>query len=421
MSHPLKGWSGDLRAAWSAFWTSRLVVFGAAAWVTVAGIAPAAVDGYPPLEHPFDPWPATALLDLTFSPLAKWDALHYLAISIDGYSGAQPEFPSDERRAAFFPLYPGLVRLLSGFAASPGLVVIVAYAVSLACFLAALTLLHRLVVVELGERYARPALLLLAFFPAAFFFGIPFTESLFLLLAVAAFLAARTGRWALAGIALALASATRAPGLLLVVPVLLLYLYGPRADREPAQGTGLRPRYRPGPELAWLALAPVGLAAFSAYLHFALGDGLAWQSAQELFGRQEVDPFTGIWNGLREGGASAVDIVSGTYGEEPVFDHLNVAQLLAVVFAAVGGIGALRVLPPAYGAWVLVSLLPILMSQAPALPLYSSTRYVAVLFPLFLWLAVVCERRGATTPVVAVFAAGMAVLTVQHTLWYFVA
>lgn len=415
------GWVEDLRAAWSVFWLSRLVVFGVAAWVTVAGIAAADVSGYPSLEHPFGAWPATGLLDLVFSPLAKWDALHYMAIALEGYSGAEPGMPSDERRAAFFPLYPGLVRVLSGFAASPGLALIMAYVVSLGCFLGALTLLHRLVAIELGARHARPALLLLAFFPAAFFFGIPFTESLFLLLAVAAFLAARTGRWPLAGAVLALASATRAPGLLLVVPVLLLYLYGPRADREPTASQGLRPRYRLGPEVAWLGLAPLGLLVFSAYLHFALGDGLAWQSAQELFGRQEVDPFSGIWNGLREGGASAVDVVSGTYGEEPVFDHLNVAQLAAVAFAVAGGIGALRLLPPAYGVWVLISVVPIVVSQPAALPFYSATRFVAVLFPVFLWLAVVCERRGATTPVVAAFAAGMAVLTVQHTLWYFVA
>lgn len=416
-----KGWAGDLRAAWSVFWTSRLVVFGVAIWVTVAGIVAADVDGFPALEHPFGAWPATGLLDLVFSPLTKWDALHYLALAFDGYSGNEPGMPPDERRAAFFPLYPGLVRVLSGFAVSPGLLVIVGYVVSLACFFAALVLLHRLVTVEMGARYARPALMLLAFFPTAFFFGIPYTESLFLLLAVAAFLAARSGRWAIAGGVLALASAARAPGLLLVLPVALLYLYGPRADREPAASTGLRPRYRIGPEAAWIALAPLGLIAFSAYLHFALGDAFAWQSAQELFGRQTVDPFTGIWTAIREGGASLGDVVSGTYGSEPVFDHLNIAQLAAVMLALVGGIGALRMLPPAYGVWTLVSLLPMALSQSPGLPLHSSTRYVAVLFPVFLWLAAVCERRGITTQVVAVFAAAMALLTAQFTLWYFVA
>lgn len=416
------GWTESARAAWAAFWPSRLAVFGVAIWVTVAGIAPAAVDGYPALEHPFESWPGTGLLDLLFSPLAKWDALHYLAISTDGYTGAGlPELPPAERRPAFFPLFPGLVRVLSGFAASPGLALIAAYALSLACFFAALVLLHRLVAIELGKSYARPALLLLAFFPAAFFYGLPFTESLFLLLAVGAFLAARTGNWPVAGIVLALASATRAPGLLLVVPVALLYLYGPRADREQTESRGLLPRHRVGREAAWVLLAPAGLLAFSAYLHYAVGDALAWQHAQELFGRQTVDPLTGVWTGVREAASGLADIVSGSYRDAPGFYHLNVVQLGCLVFAAIGGVGALRLLPPAYGIWVLISLLPSFISQAGGLPLYSATRFVAVLFPIFLWLAVVCERRQATTVVVALFATGMAAMTAQFTLWYFVA
>ena len=68
-----------------------------------------------------------------------------------------------------------------------------AYLVSLAAFLGALVLLHRLTELELGRRLARPTLLLLAVFPAAVYFGAPYSESLFLLLAVGAFYAARSG------------------------------------------------------------------------------------------------------------------------------------------------------------------------------------------------------------------------------------
>jgi Gpi18-like mannosyltransferase len=207
-------------------------------WVTVADLAPNALSDYPVLAHPFGGWPGGSALDLVLSPLAKWDSLHYLAVAFDGYTTSQLGLPPAGTRPAFFPLYPGIVHVLSGFGSSPALVLVVAYAVSLSCFMAALVLLHRLTSIELGERFARPALMLLAFFPTALFYGIPYTESLFLLLAVGAFLAARLGRWTIAGIVLALASATRVPGLLLVVPVALLYLYGPRADCEPAASAG---------------------------------------------------------------------------------------------------------------------------------------------------------------------------------------
>jgi hypothetical protein len=391
-------------------------------WITVADLLPNAVSDYPVLAHPFAGWPGGSALDLVLSPLAKWDSLHYLAVAFDGYTTSQPGLPPPGTRPAFFPLYPGIVHVLSGFGSSPALVLLMAYAVSLTCFMAALVLLHRLTSIELGERFARPALMLLAFFPTALFYGIPYTESLFLLLAVGAFLAARQGRWAIAGIVLALASATRVPGLLLVVPVALLYLYGPRADREPAASRGPWPRYPVRPNAGWLLLAPLGIVAFSAYLHFAQGDALIWQQVQSTeFGRQTIDPLTGIWAGLREGGKSIGQIVSGTYDQQPIYDHLNVAQLGFIALAVVGGIGALRILPVAYGTWVLISLVPIFIAQPHQNPLYSSSRFIAVLFPIFLWLAVVCERRRATTTVVALFATGMAVFTAEFALWSFVA
>ncbi|HEU5252397.1 MAG TPA: mannosyltransferase family protein [Solirubrobacterales bacterium] len=410
----------DARAAWAAFWPRCLVVFGVAIWVTVANFAPAGEDVAGLVGHPFSgPWPAQNLLDLVFSPLTAWDAKHYLAIAYDGYVESGEGLTPQEYRFAFFPLYPATVGVLGGWGTSAGATLIAAYAVSLSCFFAALALLHRLVTIELGERLAAPTLLLLSFFPTAFFFGIPYSESMFLLLAVGAFLAARTGHWATAGVVLALASATRVPGLLLVVPVALLYLYGPRADAEPEPARGRRPRYRLRPDFAWLLLAPLGLLAFSLYLHFAVGNGLAWSDAQALFGRHNVDPFSGAWFGVREAGKGVVHIVEGTY--QGSFDYLNVMQLAFVAFALVGGIGALRVLPVAYGVWVLVSLLPILISQTDPLPFYSAPRFVAVLFPLFIWLAIVTERRQLTTRVVAVSAAAMAVLAAQFSLWSFVA
>lgn len=413
-------WRPSARAAWAAFWPSRLVVFGVAIWVTVANFVPAGEDVSGLLGHPFvGGWPAQNLLDLVFSPLASWDAKHFLAIAYDGYAENAEGLTPEEYRAAFFPLYPGAVGLLSGFGASAGATLLAAYAVSLGCFFAALALLHRLATIELGDRLAAPTLLLLAFFPTAFFFGIPYSESMFLLLAVAAFLAARTGHWAIAGVVLALASATRVPGLLLVVPVALLYLYGPRADREAERDGGRRPRYRVRPDFAWLLLAPLGLLAFSFYLHLTVGDWLAWNDAQALFGRHNVDPLTGAWAGVREAGKGIAHLTEGTY--QGTFDYLNAMQLAFVVFALVGGIGALRVLPPAYGVWVLISLVPVFVSQTDALPFYSAPRFVAVLFPLFLWLATVTERRQMTTRVVAVFAAGMAVLAAQFSLWSFVA
>ena len=59
-------------------------------------------------------------------------------------------------RAAFFPLYPLLVRALATpFGASPSALLVAAYAVALVAFLAALVLLHLLVSLELGRPLAQ--------------------------------------------------------------------------------------------------------------------------------------------------------------------------------------------------------------------------------------------------------------------------
>src|SRR5205807_8975530 len=115
--------------------------------------------------------------------------------------------------------------------------------------------------------------------PMAFFFGAVYSEALFMALSVGLFWSARQGRWLQAGLFGALAGATRSTGLMLAVPALLLYLYGPREDRgpdppapEPASHplTGLRsraaraaalltPRYRLRRDVLWLALLPAGV------------------------------------------------------------------------------------------------------------------------------------------------------------------
>ena len=133
------------------------------------------------------------LAEPLLAPLARWDSVWYLTIADSGYRESAP-------RAAFFPLYPLLIRSIGTlFGGSEAALLVAAYLVSLAAFVAALALLYKLVVLERGRQVAPATLLLLAVFPAAVFFGAPYSESLFLLLAVGAFYAARTDRWAWAG------------------------------------------------------------------------------------------------------------------------------------------------------------------------------------------------------------------------------
>ena len=81
---------------------------------------------------------------------------------------------------------------------------------------AAFGLLYRLTLDRLGEDVARHTVLFLAVAPTSLFFGAVYSESLFLLLTVATFLAAERGRFWQAGAVGGLALLTRSAGVALV-------------------------------------------------------------------------------------------------------------------------------------------------------------------------------------------------------------
>ena len=348
--------------------------------------------------------------DALLGPLAHWDSVWYLAIADHGYAPAGEEVA--HHAVAFFPLYPLLVWLGSGFGASPEAQLIAAYAVSLAALAGALYLLHRLAELELGREHALPTIALAALFPGALFFGVPYSESLFLLVSVGAFYAARTGRWAWAGTLAAAASATRSAGILLLVPLVVLYARSARAE-----GGRLRA------DAAWLALAPLGLAAYCAYLGIRHGDPFAWMSLQNSWGREFAGPFGALGTGAIAAGDGVRDLVSGTYEVEEgarwaVLD-IGLFAFAAGAMAAVAGV--LRRLPPAYGAYVVAALALPLSFPATDQPLMSLPRFLAVLFPLFMWLALWAGERRRLPHVGLAFTALLVLFTTQYAAWEFVA
>jgi hypothetical protein len=350
----------------------------------------------PGLTHPYG-----GGVDDLFAPLARWDAVWYLSIAHHGYDGAS---------TAFFPLYPLLVRALAPFG-QPSALLLMGYFVSLLAFAGALFLLRRLAELELGAAAARRTVMLLAFFPGALWFGAPYSESLFLLLSVGAVYAARTGHWAWAGACAALASGTRSAGVLLLVPLALLWW---------------RARARRARDLAWLALAPAGLAAFTGYLALARGDGFAYLHLQEVWYRSFAGPFGAVLEGAVAAWEGARQLLSGSRspvyfeqaGGDPFVAAAHNLELFAfLVFAAVATAGVLRRLPAPYGAYTVAALaLPLSFSVAPQ-PLMSLPRFVAVLFPLFMWLA---TRRGYRITL-AVSALLLCVLTARYATWHWVA
>jgi len=200
--------------------------------------------------------------------LTVFDGRYYLGIAAAGYHAA-PVYGSYVDYA-FFPLYPALVRLASLL--TIGNVDLAGVLVANGAFGAALVALYALSIRHLSREDALWSLVFLALAPGAVAFGLAYTDALFLLLAVGAFLAAENRRLAVMGLLFALATLTRPPGILLGLPLLVLILRDPelRARRS----------------WAWLLLGPVALAGFAAHTWALTGDPLAWLHAQALWSQQ---------------------------------------------------------------------------------------------------------------------------------------
>ena len=303
---------------------------------SLAGLALAAAL---PLPAPCSGGEAAPALDATgaaFRLLGVWqrrDACWYERIAAVGYRPG-------ERSAAFFPLYPALLRAVGALTA--GDLTLGGLVVCGAAYVAAMAGLYRLVRRDFAAPVARRARLYLSVFPAAFFLFAPFSEALFLALAVWALDAARRGRWGWAGLAALLAGFTRAQGALLAVPLAW------EAWRHWRQGGRQAPGGR-GASGLLLGLAP--LAALCDLPLFALYGARATGStpvqAEGLWRSSLRAPWTVValaWHDLRARGASA----------EAAIEALYLALLLLFGLLLVLG---LRRLPLAYSLYTAPQLL----------------------------------------------------------------
>jgi hypothetical protein len=410
------------RIAWTALWTSRLVVL-------LSGVLGVLSFGTASNARQFDQFGLTAPFgyfgNLLVSPLARWDSAWYLAIAQGGYDH-NPE------RTTFFPLYPLLVRGVGEVLRSE---LIAGVAISLVCFAVSLVLLYRLAALELGDERARICVMLLAFSPMAYYFSAVYTESLFLALSVGCVYQARRGRWASASVLGAVAAASRNTGVVLVIPIALLYLYGPRTDRPPPPSIAagllarLRPRYPLGRELAWVLLVPVGLAAYILFLAVTTGDPLTPFSAEQYWYHHFAGPLGGVWDGAVAAWDGLRQLLHGpappVYFKAAGGDPLTVAgqNLMLFGFLGVGFVafvGVVRRLPFAYAGYTFASIAPALSYPITPQPLDSLPRYELVLFPLFMWGAHWVHRRRIEPQAIGCLAVLLGLFTAEFATWRFV-
>ncbi|WP_423834805.1 mannosyltransferase family protein [Streptomyces manipurensis] len=201
-------------------------------------------------------------------PWQQWDWGLYLRIAQDGYfpAGAGPWTTGWDNREAFLPGFPFTLRavhaVVPSWAAAGALISFVAGAV-------AVLALARIARDRLSDTDAgRRAVLFLLVSPCAVFLAAGYTESLFLALALPAWLAAQRGNRPAAAVLACLACSVRITGLFLVAALALHFVLTARGRRD----------WRAAPWLLLPALAP---GAYSWFLQSRTGDWMAWKHAQE--------------------------------------------------------------------------------------------------------------------------------------------
>jgi len=363
---------------------------------------------HPEAAHWDDP-AVTRDLGFVTDVWARWDSVWFLRIAEHGYGSLEGT------AAAFYPLYPAAVGIVGR--AFLGHYVLAGIVVSLAASLAAFVLLHDLAETKLGAEGARRTVLYLAVFPMTLFLQAVYSEALFLLLTVAAFLLAERRRFAPAGVIAGLALLTRPVGLALLPALALIAWRSP--DRRRA--------------LTNLAVAPLLFCAYPLYLWIDRGDPFAFAHAQDIWTRHVsyAGPLGGIWDGLRAGWAGVRQLVSGSHtttywpavdGTDPMrVAAVNLEGLAFLVLFAALTVVAWRRFGAPYGLFAALSLAIPLSVPSERWPLLSLPRFGLLVFPLFLALAALGGRPRVHVAIVSVSSIMLGVAIVQWSLWQWVA
>lgn len=336
------------RAAWSWWAWSKafLMIIG---WFTFA-ILPAG-----PLGHKAYP--------VWLNIWARWDSAWFVRVAQQGYVHGWPQ------NAAFFPLYPLLIRAGELLAPrwSPYL-----WATVIAWIADLFMLYYFIVLVRLDVEDAtlqKRAVAALVLFPTAFFFSVAYSEAPFVALVLATFFYARQNQWGAAMLAAMLAGLTRNEGPLLVIPLALDYWqqFGWRWTRQ-----------------VWALVGPVlGGLAYMGYLQLVGRGAFYFLTAERLgWSRTTVGP----WAGLK---AALVTLYHHPHLGSPVFTYTSIDLTSALLLLGLCGYMIRQRYRWSYIVWSLLMVLIPLSSVVPPYysPIVSMSRLILPAFPMFIALA----------------------------------
>lgn len=305
----------------------------------------------------------------------RWDAPHYLSIAENWYltSGDEKLF------IVFYPFYPILIKganmiindyFLSGIFVSN-------LALITACYY-----LFRLVELDFGEDVPINSVKYFLIFPASFFLGAPFSESVFIALSVMTLYYTRKDKGLIAGICGLLAAFTRSLGVLLVVPVFIESIMSFNIIQNLKSRCYLKTARIFAKSLVPVFLIPLGTLSYLWVNKAVTGHWFTFLKYQKEHWQQSFGLF---YENIRNFAVNAA-----TWQPE-VSASLWIPQLAAIVFALVLLIYGINKLRASYMAYFLVYLF---ISISPTW-LLSGPRYIMALFPIYMLLAIISRNKYA--------------------------
>ena len=388
-----RGGKNNMRLTWKREWAWILiamltlrVLYSVIGVMTISDGLPEALGPGESMFSAVAPLRTDGISQALVNVWMRWDTAWYLKIAASGYA-------ANDASIAFMPLYPLLIKG-AGFLLGGNLLLGAILVSNLAAFIA-MILLFELALKEFRSKTkAMQTVLAILLFPTGFFLFAAYTESLFLLLVLAAWLCALRKNWWAAGIFAGLATFSRIQGALLSPVIIWLYLV------SSANAEGLNPLDQvksvwnllttsSGWKKAKISLLQPAWFAFLIPVTVALGF-VTWLKISNLgnysqillksWGIHTVMP----WEGFRL-------FLVRLFNEPRVFiDYIDLGAMLLMLAVCI--YVTIR-FDPAYSIFLWVNLSMYFLQGNPPHLLDSFSRFFLKLFPAFLVFGAIKNRR----------------------------
>lgn len=292
-----------------------------------------------------------------------WDAPHYISIASSGYQ----KLGNEANFIVFLPLFPMLISMFKFIFQLNFLMA--GYVVSFIAPILLAIMLYKLALLDYSRKTSMITVLLLFIFPTGFFLHIPYTESLFILLAVSAFYFIRKKYYWVSFLLIALASLTKLVGLVLLPAIFIeIFIF----DRENFNKLDIYKKFTIlffGSVLSlsgFFAYLLLNYLTFGNFFYFTVTEKQNWYTSFAPFG---------------QGLISTVQSLSWRVGLERIM--LGYAQIVAFIMGLIMSVYVFIKIRSSYGVFMII----VLFSSFSMSYWLSMPRYILSLFPMFIALS----------------------------------